>query len=79
MIVVENQIRSAAKVYHSFHQIAVDMQDLQENARKFLELCELCKSPVQEILKRRDLIVVSHVDADGLTSAAIVCARLNAF
>jgi len=77
MIVVENQIRSAAKVYHSFHQIAVDMQDLQENARKFLELCELCKSPVQEILKRRDLIVVSHVDADGLTSAAIVCTALE--
>lgn len=53
------------------------MQDSQEIARKFRDLCELCKSPAEEIRKKKDLLVVSHVDADGLTAAAIVCTALD--
>ena len=53
------------------------MQDHQEIAGKFRELCELCKSPAEEIKKKKNLLVVSHVDADGLTAAAIVCTALE--
>ncbi|MBN1235907.1 MAG: DHH family phosphoesterase [Methanotrichaceae archaeon] len=53
------------------------MQECQEIAGKFRELCELCKSPAEEIKKKNNLLVVSHVDADGLTSAAIVCTALD--
>ena len=55
----------------------IDMEDGQETAEKFRELCELCKSPAQEIKKKTNLLVVSHVDADGLTAAAIVCTALE--
>ena len=55
----------------------IDMEDGQETAEKFRELCELCKSPAQEIKKKKNLLVVSHVDADGLTAAAIVCTALE--
>jgi RecJ-like exonuclease len=53
------------------------MQDCQEIAEKFQQLSELCKSPAEEIKKKKNLLVVSHVDADGLTSAAIVCTALD--
>ncbi|MGB5099450.1 MAG: DHH family phosphoesterase [Methanothrix sp.] len=53
------------------------MQDNQEIAGKFRELCELCKSPAEVIKTKRNLLVVSHVDADGLTAAAIVCTALE--
>ena len=53
------------------------MQDHQEIAGKFRELCELCKSPAEEIKTKKNLLVVSHVDADGLTAAAIVCTALE--
>ncbi|MEI8003881.1 MAG: DHH family phosphoesterase [Methanothrix sp.] len=55
----------------------IDMQDGQEIAGKFRELCELCKSPAEEIKKKKNILVVSHVDADGLTAAAIVCTALE--
>jgi single-stranded-DNA-specific exonuclease len=53
------------------------MQESQEIAGKFQQLSELCKSPAEEIKKKKNLLVVSHVDADGLTSAAIVCTALE--
>jgi single-stranded-DNA-specific exonuclease len=53
------------------------MQDSQEIAGKFRELCELCKSPAEVIKTKKNLLVVSHVDADGLTAAAIVCTALE--
>ena len=53
------------------------MQDIQEIAGKFRELCELCKSPADVIKAKKNLLVVSHVDADGLTAAAIVCTALE--
>ncbi|MDD1748580.1 MAG: DHH family phosphoesterase [Methanothrix sp.] len=53
------------------------MQDLKENAGKFEQLSELCKSAAEEIKTKKNLLVVSHVDADGLTAAAIVCTALE--
>ena len=55
----------------------IDMQIRQEIDGKFRELCELCKSPALEIKMKKNLLVVSHVDADGLTAAAIVCTALE--
>jgi RecJ-like exonuclease len=53
------------------------MQDLQEISAKFQMLIGLCESPAEEIRKKKDLLVVSHVDADGLTAAAIICTALD--
>jgi RecJ-like exonuclease len=53
------------------------MQECQETAGKFQKLIELCESPAEEIRKKKDLLVVSHVDADGLTAAAIICTALD--
>jgi single-stranded-DNA-specific exonuclease len=53
------------------------MQERQETAGKFQKLIGLCESPAEEIRKNKDLLVVSHVDADGLTAAAIICTALD--
>jgi RecJ-like exonuclease len=53
------------------------MQKLQDMSGPFLKLCERCRDPAREIRQKKDLLVVSHVDADGLTSAAIVCTALE--
>ena len=53
------------------------MQERQETAGKFQKLIGLCESPAEEIRKKKDLLVVSHVDADGLTAAAIICTALD--
>ena len=53
------------------------MQELQDMSGPFLELCERCRDPAREIRQKKDLLVVSHVDADGLTSAAIICTALE--
>ena len=37
----------------------------------------MCIEPAREIRQKKDLLVVSHVDADGLTSAAIICTALE--
>jgi len=55
----------------------MEMQDRQEIAGKFHALCELCRSPAKVIKTKKNLLVVSHVDADGLTAAAIVCTALE--
>ncbi|MDD4448514.1 MAG: recombinase RecJ, partial [Methanothrix sp.] len=52
------------------------MPESQEITGKFRALCELCKSPAEVIKTKKNLLVVSHVDADGLTAAAIVCTAL---
>ncbi|HPT37667.1 MAG TPA: DHH family phosphoesterase [Methanothrix sp.] len=52
-------------------------QNSQEIAEKYRALCELCRSPAQEIRRKKDLLIVSHVDADGLTSAAIICTAVE--
>ncbi|MDQ1262322.1 MAG: single-stranded-DNA-specific exonuclease, partial [Euryarchaeota archaeon] len=53
------------------------MQENQEIAGKYRALCEMCKSPAELIKTKENLLVVSHVDADGLTAAAIVCTALE--
>ena len=53
------------------------MQQIQEIAAKFDELSRRAVEPVELIKSSKDLLVVSHVDADGLTSAAIICTALD--
>ncbi len=53
------------------------MQELQDMSGPFSELCQMCREPAQKIRHCRELLVVSHVDADGLTSAAIICTALE--
>src|SRR5512137_2161854 len=53
------------------------MQELQNMSGPFLGLCEMCIEPAREIRQKKELQVVSHVDADGLTSAAIICTALK--
>ncbi len=55
----------------------VDMQNSLETDARFDELSRLCMGPVERIKSSKDLLVVSHVDADGLTSAAIICTALD--
>ncbi len=55
----------------------LDMRDAQECAGKFAKLLKLCRKPADEIRKLRSLLVVSHVDADGLCAASIICTALQ--
>jgi RecJ-like exonuclease len=55
----------------------MDMLKIQDMSGPFLGLCEMCREPAQKIRQKKDLLVVSHVDADGLTSAAIICTALE--
>ena len=54
-----------------------DMHDCQTISGMFDDLKKLCKDPAKEIQRQRSLIVVSHVDADGLTAAGIICTALE--
>ena len=53
------------------------MQDAPDISLKFDTLSGLCLNAAEEIRQRQNLVVVSHVDADGLTASAIVCTALN--
>ena len=53
------------------------MQDARDISLKFDTLCGLCLNAAQEIRKQQNILVVSHVDADGLTAAAIICTALE--
>lgn len=53
------------------------MSDAEGVPGKFAQLEELCRKAAGEIIRRRDILVVSHVDADGLTSAAVACTALE--
>ena len=53
------------------------MQDAPDISLKFDTLSGLCLNAASEIRQRQNLVVVSHVDADGLTASAIVCTALN--
>lgn len=55
----------------------IDMQELKDAAERFSGLCKMCMKPAEEIRQRKRILVVSHVDADGLTSAAITCTALE--
>ena len=53
------------------------MQDARDISLKFDTLCGLCQDAAEEIHRQQNLLVVSHVDADGLTAAAIICTALE--
>ncbi len=53
------------------------MQDAGDVPLKFNELVRLCRDSAEEIRRQKNLLVVSHVDADGLTAAAIICSALE--
>jgi single-stranded-DNA-specific exonuclease len=54
-----------------------DMQDAPDISLKFDTLSGLCQNAAEDILRRQNLLVVSHVDADGLTASAIICTALE--
>lgn len=53
------------------------MNERPEMAAKFNELSKLSEKAAEEIRNRKDILVVSHVDADGLSAASIVCTALE--
>lgn len=50
---------------------------MQESEDRFARLLQLCRAPADEIRRQKEVLVVSHIDADGLTSAAIACLALE--
>ncbi|RQW79406.1 MAG: DHH family phosphoesterase [Methanothrix sp.] len=53
------------------------MTDAAKTMEKLAALCKLAQEPAQAIRRHNDILVVSHVDADGLTAAAIMCKALE--
>ncbi|MGA9097857.1 MAG: DHH family phosphoesterase [Methanotrichaceae archaeon] len=53
------------------------MKGSTEALEKYADLMKICISASKIILKRDDIVVASHVDADGLTSASIICKALE--
>jgi RecJ-like exonuclease len=53
------------------------MQDAPDISLKFETLSGLCQNAAEDILRQQELLVVSHVDADGLTASAIICTALE--
>lgn len=51
--------------------------DAMDISLKLDKLKELCKDCTDSICRQKEILVVSHVDADGLTAAAIICAALD--
>ncbi|HOG97278.1 MAG TPA: recombinase RecJ, partial [Methanothrix soehngenii] len=51
--------------------------DAMDISLKLDELKELCKDCTDFICRQKEILVVSHVDADGLTAAAIICTALD--
>lgn len=55
----------------------MNMRGNEEALERYSDLMRICRSASDEILKRDEITVVSHVDADGLTSASIICKALE--
>jgi RecJ-like exonuclease len=53
------------------------MKEPQEIPARYFELAKACRDASEDIRRRKDLLVVSHVDADGLTAASIICTALE--
>lgn len=53
------------------------MIDAAKTMEKLAALRHLAQEPVQEIRRHNSILLVSHVDADGLTAAAIMCRALE--
>ncbi|MHA1595945.1 MAG: DHH family phosphoesterase [Candidatus Baldrarchaeia archaeon] len=57
---------------HSF-----SLEDLEERYRRFLEEAEEVAGRLEEIIGDGAIRIISHLDADGLTSAGVICSVLN--
>lgn len=53
------------------------MDEGPEILASYSRLMKLCTRASEKICRRKDLLVVSHIDADGLTSSAIICTVLE--
>lgn len=49
----------------------------QEVSDHYSQLARICEGAAKEIIRCREVLVVSHVDADGLTAASIICTGLE--
>lgn len=56
---------------------AAEAAEAQNASVQFNELNRLCKEGKDSICRQKEILVVSHVDADGLTAAAIICTALE--
>jgi single-stranded-DNA-specific exonuclease len=54
-----------------------EMTERPEHPAGYAELMRTCVKAADEIKRRKEILVVSHVDADGLTSASIICVALQ--
>jgi RecJ-like exonuclease len=53
------------------------MSTPEETRRRLSDLERICERAAEEIFRREELAVASHVDADGLTAAAVVSLALS--
>jgi single-stranded-DNA-specific exonuclease len=53
------------------------MSEHDEILSGYSELMRLCKKASDEVLRFNEVLIVSHVDADGLTAASIICSALG--
>ncbi len=51
--------------------------ETEEIGKKYSELVGICAKATVEISKNDQIVVASHVDADGLTSSGIICTALE--
>jgi len=49
----------------------------QEISSQYSQLIKRCDCACQEIVRSKDVLVVSHVDADGLAASSIICTALK--
>ena len=52
------------------------MEDVS-TSKELAALTKMCEKAAKEILRHQEVLVASHVDADGLTSAGIACKALK--
>ncbi len=55
----------------------INMHEPPDIPAQFNELSRLSSKAAEEIRRGLDLLVVSHVDADGLTASSIICTALE--
>jgi len=53
------------------------MEEENSTKEELAALEKICEKAAEEILRHKEVIVASHIDADGLTSAGIACTALD--
>lgn len=71
------QFRLELKLYSHVIQITGEMTQRPEHPAGYAELLRICAKASEEVRGKKEILVVSHVDADGLTSASIICTALE--